>query len=281
MKVGVLALQGDVPEILTALGKILPGDDVLPVRTPQELGRVGALFLPGGESTTIARLLVQAGLWNHLADRLRTGLPSSRPAPGSSCSRASSFPDSPGSTHPLSASSMSRSAGTTMAPSASRSRRPSGSRGSREGRSPECSSGPRASTRSAPKRRRSPGTGARWSASAPARSGVSPSIRSFRGTPGSTGCSSRRPTPSRRPLPQEQQGQHEHDERDGEQHRPDERKPPPGPSRDSFPGPEDDRDGTDEDEPSPAALTPRLCGSAGRERWGCLAPLLGEGEGKR
>ncbi|HEY1197268.1 MAG TPA: pyridoxal 5'-phosphate synthase glutaminase subunit PdxT [Thermoplasmata archaeon] len=75
MKVGVLALQGDVPEILTALGKILPGDDVLPVRTPQELGRVGALFLPGGESTTIARLLVQAGLWNHLADRLRTGLP--------------------------------------------------------------------------------------------------------------------------------------------------------------------------------------------------------------
>jgi 5'-phosphate synthase pdxT subunit len=75
MKVGVLALQGDVPETLSALAKILPGDDVLAVRTPQELGRVGALFMPGGESTTIARLLVQAGLWNHLADRIRAGLP--------------------------------------------------------------------------------------------------------------------------------------------------------------------------------------------------------------
>jgi len=75
MKVGVLALQGDVPETLRALGKVVPGDDVVAVRTPQELGRVGALLLPGGESTTIARLLVQAGLWNHLNDRVRTGLP--------------------------------------------------------------------------------------------------------------------------------------------------------------------------------------------------------------
>ncbi|HLM70415.1 MAG: pyridoxal 5'-phosphate synthase glutaminase subunit PdxT [Candidatus Lutacidiplasmatales archaeon] len=75
MKVGVLALQGDVPEHLAALAAVIPGDDILPVRTPAELERVGALFLPGGESTTIARLLVQAGLWNPLADRLRTGFP--------------------------------------------------------------------------------------------------------------------------------------------------------------------------------------------------------------
>jgi len=75
MKVGVLALQGDVPEHLAALAAVVPGDDILAVRNPGELGRVGALFLPGGESTTIARLLVQAGLWNPLGDRLRTGLP--------------------------------------------------------------------------------------------------------------------------------------------------------------------------------------------------------------
>jgi 5'-phosphate synthase pdxT subunit len=75
MKVGVLALQGDFPETLAALGRVLPDEDVIPVRAPQELGQVQALFLPGGESTTIARLLVQAGLWNHISDRIRTGLP--------------------------------------------------------------------------------------------------------------------------------------------------------------------------------------------------------------
>lgn len=75
MKVGVLALQGDFPETLSALAKILPDEDVLPVRAPEDLARIAALFLPGGESTTIARLLVQSGLWNPLADRIRAGLP--------------------------------------------------------------------------------------------------------------------------------------------------------------------------------------------------------------
>jgi len=75
MKVGVLALQGDVPEHLAALNTILPGEDVVAVRTPAELAQVGALFMPGGESTTIARLLVQGGLWNPLAERIKNGLP--------------------------------------------------------------------------------------------------------------------------------------------------------------------------------------------------------------
>jgi pyridoxal 5'-phosphate synthase pdxT subunit len=75
MKVGVLALQGDVPEHLAALTAVVPGDQIVAVRTPAELASVAALFLPGGESTTIARLLVQAGLWNPLAERLRVGFP--------------------------------------------------------------------------------------------------------------------------------------------------------------------------------------------------------------
>jgi pyridoxal 5'-phosphate synthase pdxT subunit len=75
MKVGVLALQGDVPEHLAALAAVHPGDDILAVRTPEDLARVGALFLPGGESTTIARLLAHAGLWNPLGERLREGFP--------------------------------------------------------------------------------------------------------------------------------------------------------------------------------------------------------------
>jgi pyridoxal 5'-phosphate synthase pdxT subunit len=75
MKVGVLALQGDVPEHLRALGKVVPGTHVLPVRSPADLAEVDVLFLPGGESTTIARLVQDAGLWEPLARRLDKGFP--------------------------------------------------------------------------------------------------------------------------------------------------------------------------------------------------------------
>jgi pyridoxal 5'-phosphate synthase pdxT subunit len=75
MKVGVLALQGDVPEHLRALGKVVPGTSVGPVCSPQDLAETDALFLPGGESTTIARLLQDAGLWEPLARRLTEGFP--------------------------------------------------------------------------------------------------------------------------------------------------------------------------------------------------------------
>ncbi|MGI0130504.1 MAG: pyridoxal 5'-phosphate synthase glutaminase subunit PdxT [Thermoplasmata archaeon] len=73
MKLGVLALQGDVPEHLRVLRSL--GPDPVAVRTPAELAGIGALFLPGGESTTIARLIEEAGLWNPLAERIQEGLP--------------------------------------------------------------------------------------------------------------------------------------------------------------------------------------------------------------
>ena len=74
MKGGVLALQGDVPEHLRALaaGGV---DRVVAVRRPADLAGLTALFLPGGESTTIARLLRASGLWDPLDRRLRAGLP--------------------------------------------------------------------------------------------------------------------------------------------------------------------------------------------------------------
>jgi pyridoxal 5'-phosphate synthase pdxT subunit len=75
MRLGVLALQGDVPEHRAALVSAFPRADVVAVRTPHDLAGVDALFLPGGESTTIARLLEQGGLWTPLADRIRGGLP--------------------------------------------------------------------------------------------------------------------------------------------------------------------------------------------------------------
>jgi len=73
MKVGVLALQGDVPEHLRFLRELVP--DVIPVRRAAELDAVDALFLPGGESTAIARLIAEMGLWAPLETRLRAGLP--------------------------------------------------------------------------------------------------------------------------------------------------------------------------------------------------------------
>ena len=75
MKVGVLALQGDVPEHLRALAKVVPDTQIAPVRSPDDLAGVDALFLPGGESTTIARLLDGARLWAPLARRLAAGFP--------------------------------------------------------------------------------------------------------------------------------------------------------------------------------------------------------------
>ena len=75
MKVGVLALQGDVPEHLRALAAVVPPRALVPVRRPADLAELDALFLPGGESTTIARLLSESGIWTALAHRLREGFP--------------------------------------------------------------------------------------------------------------------------------------------------------------------------------------------------------------
>ncbi|MEX1008164.1 MAG: pyridoxal 5'-phosphate synthase glutaminase subunit PdxT [Acidimicrobiia bacterium] len=72
MKVGVLALQGafrEHREVLDALGV-----EAVAVRTPEELGALDALVLPGGESTTMSKLLdsseLRASLSALLADEL-------------------------------------------------------------------------------------------------------------------------------------------------------------------------------------------------------------------
>jgi pyridoxal 5'-phosphate synthase pdxT subunit len=73
MRVGVLALQGDAPEHLAVARQLVP--DAIAVRNPADLAETGALFLPGGESTAIARLIEEAGLWQPLDQRIREGLP--------------------------------------------------------------------------------------------------------------------------------------------------------------------------------------------------------------
>lgn len=71
--VGVLALQGDVREHLAVLDAC--GVEAFGVRRESELGRADALVIPGGESTTIDKLLRAFGLFEPLRARLREGLP--------------------------------------------------------------------------------------------------------------------------------------------------------------------------------------------------------------
>jgi pyridoxal 5'-phosphate synthase pdxT subunit len=71
--IGVLALQGDVREHARALARC--GADAVPVRRASELATVEALVLPGGESTTIDKLLRAFDLFGPVQDRLRAGMP--------------------------------------------------------------------------------------------------------------------------------------------------------------------------------------------------------------
>jgi 5'-phosphate synthase pdxT subunit len=71
--VGVLALQGAFDAHVKMLA--LCGVYASEVRTPSDLTRVDALVMPGGESTTMSKLLVSSGLFSPLADRIAAGMP--------------------------------------------------------------------------------------------------------------------------------------------------------------------------------------------------------------
>ena len=71
--IGVLALQGDVPEHLRALEAA--GAKPVPVRRAEELHRIDGLVIPGGESTTLWRLAVAFELLDPLRKLITSGLP--------------------------------------------------------------------------------------------------------------------------------------------------------------------------------------------------------------
>ncbi len=68
-----LALQGDVVEHVRALERA--GARAVEVRTPEDLANVDALVVPGGESTTVIRLLDRFGLTEPIKARVREGMP--------------------------------------------------------------------------------------------------------------------------------------------------------------------------------------------------------------
>jgi 5'-phosphate synthase pdxT subunit len=71
--IGVLALQGDIPEHLRALEAA--GGQPVPVRRPEELDRIDGLVIPGGESTTLWRLSVAFDMLEPLRKLIASGLP--------------------------------------------------------------------------------------------------------------------------------------------------------------------------------------------------------------
>ena len=73
VRVGVLALQGDVREHELVLESL--GADVVRVRRPEELATVQALVLPGGESSVIDKLARTFGMQEPIRDAIADGLP--------------------------------------------------------------------------------------------------------------------------------------------------------------------------------------------------------------
>jgi 5'-phosphate synthase pdxT subunit len=72
-RIGVLALQGAFAAHEAALKRL--GADVREVRLPADLDDCDALVMPGGESTTMSKLLESSGLFDPLAKRITDGMP--------------------------------------------------------------------------------------------------------------------------------------------------------------------------------------------------------------
>ena len=73
MKIGVLASQGAFAEHISALQRL--GVEAVPVRLPRELKGLAGLIIPGGESTSISRLMLDYDLSREIREQARNGLP--------------------------------------------------------------------------------------------------------------------------------------------------------------------------------------------------------------
>jgi len=72
-KIGVLGLQGDFREHVQAIARC--GGAAVVVRLPEEVSQVDGLIIPGGESTTIGKLMVRFGLIEPVQAMAREGKP--------------------------------------------------------------------------------------------------------------------------------------------------------------------------------------------------------------
>lgn len=73
LAIGVLTLQGGFDKHMEALKKL--GVNPVKVREARELDAIDGLIIPGGESTTIIRLLKNFGIYDRLREKIENGLP--------------------------------------------------------------------------------------------------------------------------------------------------------------------------------------------------------------
>jgi 5'-phosphate synthase pdxT subunit len=73
MKVGILALQGAFFEHINILQNL--NVNAVPIRLPQELAGLDGIVLPGGESTSILKIMRDFGITNPLKNKIEDGLP--------------------------------------------------------------------------------------------------------------------------------------------------------------------------------------------------------------
>ncbi|WP_165175360.1 pyridoxal 5'-phosphate synthase glutaminase subunit PdxT [Desulfovibrio sp. ZJ369] len=71
--VGVLALQGAFREHAAAVARL--GAEAREVRQLKDMSGIDAMIIPGGESTTIGKLLVEWGMLDPLRERIEKGMP--------------------------------------------------------------------------------------------------------------------------------------------------------------------------------------------------------------
>ena len=64
MNIGLLALQGAVSEHKISMREL--GIEVIEVREADDLNNLDGLIMPGGESTTLRKLLKNANIWNSI-----------------------------------------------------------------------------------------------------------------------------------------------------------------------------------------------------------------------
>ena len=73
MRIGILASQGAFVEHIAVLHQL--GVEALPVRLPLELGELDGLIIPGGESTSISKLMLDYKLTNKIRNLAKNSLP--------------------------------------------------------------------------------------------------------------------------------------------------------------------------------------------------------------
>jgi len=73
LKIGVVALQGAVSEHIDSFAAL--GVEAVPVRLPSDINGLQAIVLPGGESTTISRLMADFALLDVIRALARQGIP--------------------------------------------------------------------------------------------------------------------------------------------------------------------------------------------------------------